>query len=70
MAKKIDIELPPDLVIGDGWTIEWAAVDPNTGAAVSGVVVSAANVVANDSGGAGGGGGSAGPYMLVPGPGA
>jgi hypothetical protein len=42
-----------------------------TGATVSGVVISLANVTAGDeSVGVGSGDGLAGPYMLVPGPGA
>ena len=71
MAQKIDIPMPPGLVIGDGWTIEFAAVNTTSGAAVSGVNVSNVNVGANDVS-AGGGTTSevVGPYMLVPGPGA
>lgn len=69
MAQKIDVALPEDVVIGDGWTVEWDAVDPNTGASVSGVIVSDANVTAADES-AGGSSGPLGPFMLVPGPGA
>lgn len=71
MAQKIDVALPEDVVIGDGWTVEWDAVDPTTGASVPGVVVSDANVTAADvSSGTGTGSFDAGPFMLVPGPGA
>lgn len=69
MAQKIDVALPEDVVIGDGWTVEWDAVDPTTGNSVSGVVISDANVTASDvSAGDGTGGGLVGPFMLVPGP--
>lgn len=72
MAQKIDVALPEDVVIGDGWTLEWDAVDPSTGASVSGVTISDANVTAAEGFGGGGttDGGIVGPYMLVPGPGA
>lgn len=69
MALKIDAAMPEGLDIGDGWTIEWAAVSPVDGSAVSGVTISNANVTATDlSGGAAPV--QAGPFMLVPGPGA
>ena len=67
MGQKIDVPLPEDLVIGDSWTVVWDAVDPTTGASVSGVSVSEANISAADDAG-GGFGGSIGPFMLVPGP--
>jgi hypothetical protein len=71
MAQKLDVVLPRDTIIGDGWTIEWDAVDPTTGASVSGVVVTQANITAEDmSGGGGSGAFETGPFMLVPGPGA
>jgi hypothetical protein len=72
MAQKLNVNMPEDVVIGDGWTVEWDAVDPTTGASVSGVVISQANVTAADESlGLGTGtAGPVGPYMLVPGPGA
>jgi hypothetical protein len=69
MAQKINVALPEDVVIGDGWTVEWDAIDPNTGASVAGVIVSDASVTAADlSAGGGAGGFDSGPFMLVPGP--
>lgn len=68
MAEKIDASLPAGIVIGDGWQIVFAAVDPTTGDDVAGVVVSNANVVASDSGGTTGLEQPHGPFMLVPGP--
>jgi hypothetical protein len=69
MAQKIDVALPDEIVIGDGWIVEWDAVDPTTGASVSGVVISDANVTADDVSAAGGAI-DFGEFMLVPGPGA
>lgn len=49
----------------------WAAIDPSTGADVGGVVVSNVSIFGTLLGtGDGGGTAPAGPYMLVPGPGA
>lgn len=71
MAQKIDVALPEDVVIGDGWIVEWDAVDPTTGASVSGVIVTEANVTAADASSGGGSGAfDSGPFMLVPGAGA
>lgn len=68
MAQKINVNLPEDVVIGDGWTVEWDAVDPTTGASVSGVVISQANVTAADEGAVAAEAPLVGPFMLVPGP--
>lgn len=69
MAQKIDVAMPENMRIGDGWIVEWAAVSPTDGSAVSGVKITNANVVADDVSGAPGGF-TTGPFMLVPGPGA
>lgn len=72
MAKPYNGPLPENLLIGDGYTVEFAAIDPVTGAAVAGVKVSNVNITADDQGStdSGGGGAVVGPFMLVPGPGA
>lgn len=70
MAQKVDVSLPPDVRMGGSWRVEWAAVDPVTGADVSGVKITAANVVGDDVSGGGTSGETIGPFMLVPGPGA
>lgn len=70
MAKAVKAAMPPDVDIGPGWTVEFAAIDPTTGADVAGVVVSAAMIEAKDLTGQGGAGLASGPFMLVPGPGA
>jgi len=64
----LEAAMPPGLVIGDGWTLRFTAIDPQTGVLVPGVNVSLANVVADDLSGGGGAGGDLGPFMLVPGP--
>lgn len=70
MAEKIDAPFVEGLQIGDGWQVVWAAIDPNTGAAIPNVVVSNANVVAADVSAAPISEDTVGPFMLVPGPGA
>jgi hypothetical protein len=64
VSEPIKAALPPDLDLGGNWVIEWDAVDPVTGATVTGVRVSdtslfvAAAAVLPDS---------LGPYLLVQG---
>lgn len=61
--------LPPDLDLDGSYTIRCDAVDPVSGATVSGVAVSGLSIFAADL--AGGAATLAyGPFMLVPGPGA
>jgi hypothetical protein len=62
--------MPADLDLPDGYTVTWAAVDPTTGADVSGVVVSNVSIFGTALGTGSGDGGVVGPFMLVPGPGA
>ena len=68
-AQPLIAGLPPDLDLPGGYTFRFDAVDPTTGATVSGVKVSAVAIGAADLAGA-----LAaivtGPFMLVPGPGA
>lgn len=68
-APPLVAGLPPDLDIDGGYTLRFDAVDPTTGATVSGVVVSAVAIGAADLAGAATTLDS-GPFMLVPGPGA
>jgi hypothetical protein len=62
--------MPPDLVVGSGWTFRFAAIDPSTGANIPGVKVNGANVVAADLSAGDVPPEQLGPFMLVPGPGA
>ena len=70
MPVKIDVAMPEDVEIGDGWVVEWAAVSPTDGSDVSGVTVTKTNVVAADVSDAVTEDEPLGPFMLVPGPGA
>jgi hypothetical protein len=63
--------MPEDMDLPDGYVMTWAAIDPNTGGDIAGVVVSNVSLFGTDLGtGGGGDGGLVGPFMLVPGPGA
>lgn len=66
MGQKLTAGMPDDLTISGDYQIVFAAVDPTTGADVSGVVISNVNVTADDVLG-GTGGQNLGPFMLVPG---
>lgn len=46
MAQKQSAAMPQDLDLVSAWKIQFAAVDPTTGAAVSGVNVSGAAIIA------------------------
>lgn len=46
MAQKIATGMPDTLDLTSAWTIQFAAVDPTTGAAVSGVTFSNAAIIA------------------------
>lgn len=61
--------MPDDLDLPDGYQVVWAAIDPNTGADVTGVIVSGVSLFGTNLGdGSGGGTTVVGPFMLVPGP--
>lgn len=66
MSLPVKTGMPDNLVIADGYIIKFRAVDPTTGADVSGVNVSAAAIQASDTGAVA----VTGPFQLVPGPGA
>ena len=68
-APPLVAGLPPDLDIDGGYILRFDAVDPVTGATVAGVKVSAVAIGAADLAGTAGAL-AAGPFMLVPGPGA
>ena len=68
MAQPLTVSFPPDLVLTDGWLVTITAVDPTTGATVSGVKISEALIQVEVLEGAGGASLSSGPFMLVPGP--
>jgi hypothetical protein len=71
VSQPLTASMPADLDLPDGYIVTWAAIDPTTGADVSGVVVSGVSIFGTLLGSAAGNGGvPVGPYMLVPGPGA
>ena len=69
MSSPVTAGMPADLDLPDGYVMEWAAIDPTTGADVAGVVVSNVSIFGTALGtGSGNGSTVVGPYMLVPGP--
>jgi ribulose kinase len=69
MAQSLSASLAEDLDLPDGYVVQWAAIDPTTGADIAGVVVSQVSIFGTLLGTASGNGsGVVGPYMLVPGP--
>lgn len=71
MSEPLDIGMPPSLDLQTGYTVRVTALDPTTGAVVSGVKVSTVVLTASqESVGLGSGGGPPGDWLLVPGPGA
>lgn len=68
MAAPQKEPLPPNCTLDYGCTVEFAAISPTTGAAITGVKVSNANIYVETT--ATGETLSYGPFMFVPGPGA
>lgn len=66
MPQKIDVSMPQDLDLDQGWTLRVTAVD-STGATVSAVKAGAVAITAEALGV---GTLNFGPFLLVPGPGA
>lgn len=67
MAQPFDLPLPPNLFLSGGYKIRVTALDPTTGAVVSGVNVSDVTLQVEQIAG---GDLTAGVFMMVPGPGA
>jgi hypothetical protein len=70
MAQPLTVAFPPNLVMTDGWQVTIAAVDPVTGADVTGVTITEALIQVDNIGPTSDAALSSGPFMLVPGPGA
>ena len=68
MAQPLTAPMPPDLDLPDGYVVEWAAINPTTGADVAGVVVSGVSIFGTVLGTDVSGSFVSGPFMLVPGP--
>lgn len=69
MAQALDIPMPPNLDIGPSCTLRVTALDPTTGALVSGVTVNTVVLSVSLLEGTGDGL-ETGSWFLVPGPGA
>jgi hypothetical protein len=70
MAAPQTANMPDNVDIGASFTLQIAALDPTTGAAVSGVKFSNMAIEADNLGGGDLTSGPFLPFMLVPGPGA
>lgn len=70
MPEPITAGLPPDLVLGAGYVIRLAALNPTTGATVAGVTLSNVSIFVRNVGEGAVGDLTSGPWLLVPGAGA
>lgn len=70
MAQPIEASMPQLLDLPDGYIIQWAAIDPTTGADVAGVKVKNVSLFGTLLGTGTVAVDTLGPMMLVPGPGA
>ncbi len=68
MAAPLKAGIPPDLDLTSAYVIEFAAIDPTTGAANTSVVVSAATLLVDQVSPGTASDLQVGPFMLVPGP--
>jgi len=68
MAAPQKEPMPPNCDLGNGCTVEFAAISPTSGAAITGVKVSNATIYVTTTATAEQL--SYGPFMFVPGPGA
>lgn len=62
--------MPQLLDLPDGYVVQWAAIDPTTGADVANVTVTGVSMFGTMLDQGGGGPVVVGPFMLVPGTGA
>lgn len=70
MAAPMKTALPPDMGLSAGYIIRFNAIDPTTGANVSGVTFTNAVLHVRNLTGGPAEALASGPFMLVPGPGA
>jgi hypothetical protein len=68
MAQKLSASMPDSLDLDETYTIRFAALDPSSGAPVSGVTISLAQIHAAEVSGAPGDLLSVGAFAYVPGP--
>lgn len=67
MAKPYDASMPAELDLTGGYTIQLTALDPGSGATVSGITVSNLVLLVNTVGATVPTDLAVGPYLLVPG---
>ena len=68
MPAPTDVPMPGALDITEGYTLRVTAIDPTTGALVSGVNITKVVITATPADGSGGGGSTdIGQWFLVPG---
>lgn len=67
-AAAYDAPMPPDLELVGSYTVRLVAIDPTTGAVVTGVTISDLVMMVNTLGATQPGDLEVGPFMLVPGP--
>ena len=70
MSEPLTVALPPGLDLNDAYQIRVTALDPTTGATVSGVDVGVVTLIVDNVSGGDLTSGTFGPFLLVPGPGA
>lgn len=66
MAQKITASMPDGMDLDNSFTIQWAAVDPTTGANVSGVKVSNVGMLVSQLTPGGVEALAVGPFKLIP----
>lgn len=70
MPAPVTATMPPALELGAGYTLRVNAVDPSTGAQVTGVTLTSVTLTVSNIGGGAATDLEFGPFRLVPGPGA
>jgi hypothetical protein len=66
MAQKLTASIPLTLDLDSSWTIQWAALDPASGAAVSGVNVSNVGMIVSQVSPGTADQLQVGPFQLIP----
>jgi len=67
-AQPLIAAMPPAIACTDSYIVRIAALDPTTGAAVSGVTISGMTIQAVNLGGGAPTDLESGPFVLIPGP--
>lgn len=70
MPEPFIAPMPPYLDLPAGYVLRVNAIDPTTGAQVTGVTLTSVSITIENLGGGSASALESGPFMLVPGPGA